>query len=108
VGAVKEAIRRLQQGHVLVIYPEGSRTPDGELQPIEAGAALVIRRAGVPVVPAVIEGSFAAWPRTHKLFRPGRIEVLYGPPLRLDGLKAGQIVDLVESTFHQMLAELRL
>ncbi len=107
VGAVKESIRRLQQGHMLVIYPEGSRTEDGELQPIEAGAALIVRRAGVPVVPAVIEGSFAAWPRGRKLFRPARIEVLYGPPLQTDGLKATQITDLIDRTFHQMLAELR-
>src|SRR5690606_9930917 len=55
VGAMKETIRRLQQGHMLVIYPEGSRTDTGDLLPIAPGAALVIRRAGVPVIPAIIE-----------------------------------------------------
>ena len=38
VGAIKETIRRLQEGHLLNIYPEGSRTEDGELLPIQAGA----------------------------------------------------------------------
>jgi 1-acyl-sn-glycerol-3-phosphate acyltransferase len=107
VGAVKEAIRRLQQGHMLVIYPEGSRSDTGELGPIEPGAALVVRRAGVTVVPAVIEGSFAAWPRKHKVFRPAPIRVLYGPPLSIDGLKAAEITTLIDRTFHQMLRDLR-
>lgn len=107
-SAIKESVRRLQQGHMLVIYPEGSRCEDGELQPIEQGAALVVRRAtGVTVVPAVIEGSFDAWPKWRPLFRPARIEVLYGPPLQVEGLKATEITDLIDKTFHRMFAELR-
>lgn len=107
-AAIKESVRRLQQGHMLVIYPEGSRTPDGELQEIEQGAALIIRRAtGVKVVPAVIEGTFAAWPRGRAIFRPARVEVMYGPPLEVEGLKANEITALIDRTFHRMFAELR-
>src|SRR2546430_1089738 len=66
VGAVKETISRLQEGHVLNIYPGGSRTDDGKMLPLEKGAGLVIRRAKVPVVPAVIVGSYKAWPKHSK------------------------------------------
>ena len=52
VGAVKETIRRLQEGHALNLYPEGTRSPDGTLQPLLPGVGLIVRRAGVPVVPA--------------------------------------------------------
>lgn len=107
VGAMKETIRRLQQGHMLVIYPEGSRSDTGDLLPIASGAALVIRRAGVQVVPAIIEGSFQAWPRSRRIFRAHQIAVLYGPPLQTDGLKAGEITALIERTFHAMRDELR-
>ncbi|MCC6238945.1 MAG: 1-acyl-sn-glycerol-3-phosphate acyltransferase [Phycisphaerales bacterium] len=107
MGAVRESIRRLRQGHMLVIYPEGSRSKDGELGPIASGAALIARRAGVPVIPAVIDGASAAWPPSRKLFRPAHIEVLYGPPMELDGLKAGQITELIDRTFRQMLVELK-
>ncbi|MCC6423188.1 MAG: 1-acyl-sn-glycerol-3-phosphate acyltransferase [Phycisphaerales bacterium] len=107
IGAVKETIRRLKEGHVLNIYPEGSRTQTGELGPIEPGIALMVRRAGVPVVPVVISGSFTAWPRGRKIFHPAPIRVLYGPPMELNHLKPAQITARIDQTFRQLLAELR-
>lgn len=107
VGAVKESIRLLRDGHLLNIFPEGSRTPDGELQPIQPGAALVVKRAGVPVIPTVIDGSFHAWPRHRPIFRFGKVRVLYGKPVRLDHLESRQIVAEIDRLFHAMLAELR-
>ena len=107
VGAIKETIRRLQEGHLLNIYPEGSRTEDGELLPIQPGAALVIRRAGVPVIPAVVDGSFQAWPKWKKLPHPYPVRVLIGKPVMLDHLKSKEIVEYIDRTFRQMLAELR-
>ncbi len=107
IGAVKETIKRLREGHALIMYPEGSRTEDGEIGPIEPGAALIVRRAGVPIVPAVVEGSFAAWPRSRRIFRLASIGVLYGPPLQTDGLKAAEITKLIDDTLHAMLIDLR-
>ena len=106
-GAIKETISRLQEGHLLNIFPEGSRTEDGELLPIQPGAALVIRKAGVPVVPAVVEGSFAAWPRGQLLPSPRPVRVMYGKPMKLDHLDRKQIVAEIDRTFRTMLAELR-
>lgn len=107
VGAVKEAVARLKEGHVLNIYPEGSRTDDGNLLPIQPGVALIVRKAGVPIVPVIIDGSFDAWPRTRKFPHPGPIKVLYGPPLRTEGLKGEAIVRLIDETFHRMAAEVK-
>lgn len=107
VGAMRETIRRLQEGHLLNIFPEGSRTDDGEISTIAPGAALVIRRIDVPVIPAVIEGSFQAWPKGRRLFGPHPIRVMYGPPLKVDGLKADQITHLIDTTLRQMLQDLR-
>jgi len=106
VGAVKETINRLQQGHVLNIYPEGSRTEDGKMLPLEKGVGLVIRRAKVPVVPAVIIGSFKAWPKRNKMFRPAPIRVMYGPPMDLAKFGRDEIIERLEVTLHQMLADL--
>jgi 1-acyl-sn-glycerol-3-phosphate acyltransferase len=107
VGAVKEAVARLKEGHVLNIYPEGSRSDDGELLPIQPGVALIVRKAGVPIVPVIIDGSFDAWPRTRKIPHPHRIKVLYGPPLQIDGLKGEAIVRLIDETFHKMFADVK-
>jgi 1-acyl-sn-glycerol-3-phosphate acyltransferase len=107
VGAVKETIRRLREGHALIVYPEGTRTGTGEIEPLQSGIGLIVRRAGVPVVPAVIEGSFQAWPRRHKVFRPHPVRVMYGPAMDVKDLKAAQIVQKIETTLRQMHAELR-
>ncbi len=106
VGAVKETIKRLREGHMLSVFPEGSRTEDGSIGPVEPGAALVVRRAHVPVVPVVIEGSFDAWPKGRKLPRPWRVSVMYGPPMHVSGLKADEITQLIDQTLRSMHAEL--
>ena len=107
VGAMKETIARLQEGHALNIYPEGSRTQDGQLLPIERGIGLVVKKAKVPVVPVVIDGSFQAWPRSCRLFHPHPIRVMYGPPMDLSGLRADEVVRTIDRTLHAMFDELR-
>jgi 1-acyl-sn-glycerol-3-phosphate acyltransferase len=109
VGAVKETIRRLQEGHALNVYPEGTRTPDGEIKKMQPGIGLIVRRAGVPVVPAVIDGSFQAWPpkRGVKIFRPHPISIVYGTPMKLHDLKAAQIVQKIGDTLNTMFNDLR-
>ncbi len=107
IGAVREAIRRLKEGRALVIFPEGSRTQTGELDAVQPGVGLIARKAGVPVVPCIIEGSFAAWRRGLKIFKPGPVHVRFGVPMRLEHLKSGQIVKELDATFSRMLCDLR-
>lgn len=107
VGAIRQTIRRLHEGHLLNIYPEGSRTEDGEIAPIQPGIALILKRAHVPIVPVVIDGSFAAWPRGKRLFRAHPIRVMYGPPMDLTGRAPKDIIALVDETLRKMLQELR-
>ncbi|MCS7034784.1 MAG: 1-acyl-sn-glycerol-3-phosphate acyltransferase, partial [Phycisphaerae bacterium] len=83
VAAMREAIRRVQEGYLLNIYPEGTRTWDGQLQPIQPGIALVVKRAGVPVIPAVIDGAYEAFGPHRSFPRPWPILLAYGPPMKL-------------------------
>ncbi|MFN4244451.1 MAG: lysophospholipid acyltransferase family protein [Tepidisphaerales bacterium] len=106
-GAIVETVKRLEEGYLVNIYPEGSRTEDGELQPLQPGLALVVRRAKVPVVPVAIEGSFAAWPRGRAVFRPSPVTVAYGPALRLHELPAEQATGVLAEVLRAMLEELR-
>ena len=107
VGAIKEIIRRLGEGYALNFYPEGSRTETGEIAKLEKGIALVIRKAGVPVVPVAIEGSFAAWPKDRRIFHSHPIWVQYGPPIDFSGKKGEEIIRILEETLRRMLRELR-
>lgn len=107
VGAIKETIARLKEGHILNIYPEGSRTEDGEIGPIERGIGLVAGRAGVPIVPVVIDGAYIAWHKNRKRPRAWPVRVMYGPAIDVNGMKASEIVTLIDRTLRRMLAKLR-
>ena len=107
VGAVRETIRRLQEGHALTIFPEGTRSGTGDMEPLLSGIALIVRKAGVPVVPAVVDGSFDALPRGAKTFRPATIRVQFGQPLELSHLKGAELLVKLEATLRTMLDELR-
>ena len=107
VGAMKESIRLLQRGWMLGVFPEGSRTPDGELQPAQKGAGLMVKRAGVPVLPAVIDGSHQAWPRGSTFPRPHPVRVLYGEPADLSGMKADDVRRWIDDALARLLDDLR-
>ena len=82
LSGIKETLRRLRNGEAIVIFPEGSRTWDGEMQPLMPGFCLLARRCRVPLVPVGIAGAYEAWRRgtaSPKLF--GAIHIQFGPPL---------------------------
>lgn len=91
IEAYRLAKRILDEGHVLFVFPEGTRSHDGKLQPARDGAAVLALRTGAPIVPLGISGSFERWPRGQKLPHPGgRVTVRVGSPFRLaDELPAG-------------------
>lgn len=63
--AIRKGVKELEAGRCILIFPEGSRSPDGRLQQFKRGAWLMISRAKCPVLPAAIEGAFEAWPRSR-------------------------------------------
>lgn len=107
VGAMKASIALLQAGRALLVFPEGSRTPDGEIQPIAGGAALVIKRAKVPVVPVAIEGGFDVWPAHQLLPRTGKVRIKFGEPVILHELDSRGIVTRVDADLRRLLGDLR-
>jgi len=81
---VRMMLRRLAQGEVVGIYPEGERTWDGTLQPLRRGTVRFLLRAGVPVVPCGISGAFDVWPRwVGGPRRGGEVVLRFGRPLHL-------------------------
>jgi 1-acyl-sn-glycerol-3-phosphate acyltransferase len=106
-AAIEQTIQTLKSGHILNLFPEGSRTADGQLQKIQKGVALIAKRAGVPIVPAVLIGSFEAWPKGRVIFQSHPVRVLYGPPIDVSRMKAEEITLLIERRFKELLAELR-
>lgn len=90
-AAIKEIIRRLRMGRCVMIFPEGSRSEDGQPQPFKRGVAVLVKRAQCPVVPAAIDGAFEAWPRSRPkpiFWRAPQIRVRFGEPIPYDELMA--------------------
>ena len=79
--SLRESIRRLEHGFLVGIFPEGTRSLDGKLREMKPGFVALIRRAKVPVIPVGVAGAFEAFPRGARFPRPGRIRVVFGPPL---------------------------
>ena len=107
IAALRETIQQLRNGHALVVFPEGTRTLDGELRPLEPGIALIARKCGVPIVPVAIEGSFDAWPSGSPIFQPHPIRIIFGPPMDIHDLKPADIVIAIDRTLRSLIAQLR-
>jgi 1-acyl-sn-glycerol-3-phosphate acyltransferase len=83
VEAFRLARRILDEGHVLFVFPEGTRSPDGRLQTARDGVALLALRTGAPIVPIGIAGSNRVWPKGQTLPHPGgHVTVRIGSPFR--------------------------
>jgi 1-acyl-sn-glycerol-3-phosphate acyltransferase len=81
VGAIKRVLKALANDKVMILFPEGTRSPDGNLQKPKPGVGMIICRTQVPVVPARIFGSANAFGKTGGL-QPGTpVSVVFGRPL---------------------------
>ncbi|MBN1332307.1 MAG: 1-acyl-sn-glycerol-3-phosphate acyltransferase [Synergistales bacterium] len=87
--ALKAFLSLLERGENILIFPEGARSFDGRLQPLEGGAALIAYRTGVPVIPAYVAGTFESMPRGSSLVRPSSITITFGEPLYPESIASG-------------------
>lgn len=65
----------------LIIFPEGTRSKTGNMQPFKNGAALLASKLGFPLIPAYIQNSFASWPKGQRFPRPKTIHISFGKPI---------------------------
>lgn len=80
-SGLKETLRRLKYGGIVVLFPEGRRSEDGRMGELKSGIAALASKAKVPVIPAGIVGTFEAWPRGRLFPRPHPIWIEYGEPI---------------------------
>ncbi len=102
--------QRLKAGGIVALFPEGTRSPDGELGPLKPGIAVLASRLGVPVVPAGVAGLHESWPRSRLLPVPHPVRIHYGPPIlphEMAGLDAAAITELIRSRMLAIHEEAR-
>jgi 1-acyl-sn-glycerol-3-phosphate acyltransferase len=87
-AGLKIILGRLLDGGAIILFPEGTRSPDGKLQRARSGIGLTVIKSNAPVVPVRVFGTFEAFGRNHKFPRPKKVAVKYGVPLRFEKLRA--------------------
>jgi 1-acyl-sn-glycerol-3-phosphate acyltransferase len=108
IGGIKETMRRLRRGEQVLMFPEGTRTRDGEMQPLKPGFCSIVRRSNVPIVPMAIDGSFQAWPRTRKFPRRGVVHIHIGRPISQSEqaeCSDEQLIEIVRQRIAECLAK---
>ena len=88
LGALRKAIAALKEGKVIGLFPEGTRSPDGQMREAKGGIGFLIAKGDVPVVPLYISGTFAAFPKGADKLRPGRLVARFGPPISPEEIRA--------------------
>jgi 1-acyl-sn-glycerol-3-phosphate acyltransferase len=110
LNGIKESLRRLKRGEMVLIFPEGTRTRDGEVAPFRPGFTVLAARSKAWILPVAVEGAYEVWPRSRKLPRRGTIHVLYGrpiPPEEVAGCDERELAAEVERRIRQCRASLQ-
>jgi 1-acyl-sn-glycerol-3-phosphate acyltransferase len=94
--SLAEAARRIAGGTSVVIFPEGTRSRDGRLAPFKAGGMQLAIKAGVPIVPFALRGTYGILPKGRFLVKPGAVRLSVGEPVDVGGLKQKDKHELAE------------
>ncbi len=110
---LKQILDRLLGGAGIILFPEGTRSPDGNLQPARAGIGLTVIKSTAPVVPVRVFGTFEAYGRHRKFPKPRRVSVVYGRPMDFAALRAeaktcpkNRLKEIYQQVADELMAEI--
>ncbi|MGC2425108.1 MAG: lysophospholipid acyltransferase family protein [Nitrospirota bacterium] len=104
---LNEILGRLKKGEPVCLFPEGTRSPDGTLQPGKAGIGLIISLAKVPVVPVYVRGSYLTLGKMHKSFRPTKVSVTFGKPIDFSKVEGKSRQERYQGIADAIMAEIK-
>jgi 1-acyl-sn-glycerol-3-phosphate acyltransferase len=104
-GSLHEASRKIAAGTSVVVFPEGSRSPDGQIMPFKPGGFHIASRSGRPIVPVVISGTCKVMRKGSLRITPARVVVSFCPPVDVDAY-GGDKKALMKSVYSIMKGEL--
>ena len=107
-AALDTAERILNEGKLLGMYPEGTRSPDGRLYKGKSGLARLALRTGVPVIPVAMIGTDVVNPPGSKMWRFGQVTVRFGKPMdftRFDGMEGNRFVEraIIDEVMYELM-----
>jgi 1-acyl-sn-glycerol-3-phosphate acyltransferase len=105
VAQIRSALKSLRAGMPLVIFPEGGRTPDGDIKPFMAGAFFLAIKAQVDVIPVALVGTYELLPMNTYHIKSQPLEIRVGQPISTAGLK-GHDMEAVSAKVKAAMEEL--
>jgi long-chain acyl-CoA synthetase len=102
IPAMRAGFFGLSQGRILVLYPEGERTNDGNPTVFRKGAAILSIHAQAPIVPVAIEGFYEAWPRHKKFPKIANLQLVFGKPIQ-----PPPVNEASEAAYERLTSELK-
>lgn len=100
------AVDTIRAGRRVLVFAEGTRSPDGYLLPFKKGGFHLAVDAQVPILPVAVNGSYRLFPKGAPAARPGRLEVAVGPPIATAGLTNDDVEALLKRT-REVIIDLR-
>jgi 1-acyl-sn-glycerol-3-phosphate acyltransferase len=105
IKSLDRAAEKIASGRTVLVFPEGTRTADGELQPFKKGGFMLAIKAQVPIVPIGVSGTRSIVPRGAKSFRPGLVGVVVGEPIETGGLTVADRDDLMDQVHASLVKQ---
>lgn len=107
VTSLQRAAHEIKDGICAFLFPEGTRSPDGRLQPFKKGGFRLAMQAGAPIVPVTITGTRAVLPRDSIIFRRGAVEMFVDNPIETQDLSDDDLPRLMDAVREAMLKHYR-
>jgi 1-acyl-sn-glycerol-3-phosphate acyltransferase len=112
-SGLRNILNRLQKGGGIILFPEGTRTRDGKLQPARSGIGLTVIKTNAPVVPVRVFGTYEAYGRHMKIPLPRRVIVKYGKPMLFQKLREeakvcskDRVKEIYQEVANEIMAEI--
>jgi 1-acyl-sn-glycerol-3-phosphate acyltransferase len=103
---VKLAVQYIREGFSFLVYPEGTRSPDGRLQRFKKGSFVMAIEAGIPIVPVACAGAHRIMKKNSWMVRPGKVQVRFGKPIDASEYTVEQRDELAKRVHDAVAAEL--
>ena len=108
IGGIKETIRRLRRGEMVLMFPEGQRTFDGEMMDFMPGVCALARRTKVPLVPVGFDGAYHSWKRGTRIPKRDTVYMVVGKPIEeaeYRDLDDDELLDLLKHRITECFEE---
>jgi 1-acyl-sn-glycerol-3-phosphate acyltransferase len=106
LASVKQAVEYIKTGSSFLVYPEGTRSPDGRMQRFKKGSFVMAIEAGIPIVPVACSGAHRIMKKKSLIIHPGKVTVRFGKPIDVSGYSVEQRNALAEKVHDAIAAQL--